>query len=73
MILIDSETTGSVLSSRLSIGTEDGGRYRVYPTGSHWVLIKSGMAADVLAKLCRRDQGVEKAIEKAHKYIRENE
>jgi hypothetical protein len=31
------------------------------------------MAAEILTKLCRLDQGVEKAIEKAHKYIRENE
>ena len=45
----------------------------MYPTGSHWILIKEGMAADVMAKLCRRDQGVEKAIEKAHKYIEEYE
>ena len=35
----------------------------MYPSGIHWILIKENMAAEVLAKLCRREHGVEKAIE----------
>lgn len=68
-----SESDGSMLNSRLSIGTEAGGLYRVYPSRSHWLLIGENMAADPLVKLCRLEKGVDKAIELANKYIGENE
>ena len=45
----------------------------MYPANTHWVLIKSGMAADVLTNLCRREQGLSSAIEKAKEFIKDNE
>ena len=51
----------------------DGDLYRVYPTNTHWVLIKESMAAEILVKLCKRERGVNEAVTKAMKYILESE
>lgn len=51
----------------------DGERYRIYPTRTHWVLIKESMAAEVLCKLCRKSEGLAKAWDMSHAYIKENE
>ena len=72
MILRYFESDGSPPDSRLLTGM-GGDEYIVYPANTHWVLIKSSMAADVLTNLCRRDQGLATAIEKAKKFIKDNE
>jgi len=51
----------------------DGDLYRVYPTNTHWVLIKENMAAEILVKLCKLERGVNEAVTKAMKYILESE
>ena len=61
-----------VAHDELSIRTETT-LYRIYPTHSHFVLVDERMAADVVAKLCRAERGVECAITAAHKFIKENE
>lgn len=53
--------------------TKDGELYRIYPTQTHWVLIKESMASEILVRLCRRSDGLAKAWDLSHKYIGENE